>query len=113
MRHLKLYEEFSGPAKAAKFSIDDSAEYQGWTFGETWNGFACPYFEKDVADKMTKDFSDEDWKLYYDAKKNSFIHEPKDEQYETEEFEVTTIDTLDGKKEVWPIGAYFWVWEEA
>jgi hypothetical protein len=36
----------------AKFSLDHSPSFDGEDFGDTWNGWACPTFTKDVAHQI-------------------------------------------------------------
>jgi hypothetical protein len=96
MKHVKLFEDFNRPAMKGTFSLDEKS-YDGYTFGEKWNGFECPYFEKDVADQIMKDM---DGRFENDTYKFEG----------SEDFEPQDIDTEDGKKKVWAIGAYSWTW---
>ena len=36
-------------ARKAKFNIEDGPEFIGYTDGANWNGWAMPYFTRDVA----------------------------------------------------------------
>lgn len=36
----------------SKFQIDDGPIYEGYTNGNHWNGWACPYFTREVADQI-------------------------------------------------------------
>lgn len=38
----------------ARFSVDNGPAYAGFTDGSTWNGWACPYFPKDVAEAIAE-----------------------------------------------------------
>lgn len=69
--------------RKTKFNIDNNENiYEGYTYGDTWNGWACPYFTKEVADKMAKDY---DYTMYYEERIDAFIvanvgaHETLDE----------------------------------
>lgn len=99
-------------AKKALFTIDDMGKFQGWTFGETWNGWQCPFFEFDEAVKIPG--------VTYDKKRNLFIWvqedvpvEERENCVERDEIASTVINTPEGKKEVWPIGNHGWVWDLA
>ena len=87
-------------AKKIKVTIDDENSFYAWTFGDTWNGFEVPYFEKAEADKVAKSIG------------GSFDRVSRDFIFETF-FKSNVINTDEGQKEVWPIGAYSWTWEKA
>ncbi len=88
-------------AKAGEFSLDGGNIYKGYTNGGIWNGWECPYFEKEEADKIAKDYNGE----FVD---DTYVFPNDDDDvYESE-----NLETVDGKKKVWAIGAYAWVWEK-
>ncbi len=91
-------------AKPGFFSIDGETKYAGYTFGDDWNGFECPYFEKEAADKMSMDMMGR-------AEGDTYVFEQEDDEPLTINSEI--IKTVDGDKKVWPIGAYYWVWSDA
>jgi hypothetical protein len=106
MKHMKLFEEFEKPlsvARKTKFYTEDES-YDGWTFDDEWNGFDVPYFEKAVADKIAKDCNG----IYNEKDKTYVFPDENDEEFYKEQ----EIDTTDGKKVVYPIGAYAWTWTE-
>lgn len=104
-RRINMFENFKKPARRSAFAIDDEEGFPGWTFDEEWNGWDCPYFEKDAADKIAAkykgSFSDD-----------AYTFQMEDMEDEPERYESLMIDTEDGKKKVWAIGAYAWVWSE-
>lgn len=118
MKNLKSFDQMfeskkEPKARAAVFSIDDEKKYKGWTFDDDWNGWACPYFEKKEADAIMKDF-----KGKFDKKKNAYLFNPEGDGDKVpladwDVYEMQVIDTPDGKKEVWAIGAWAWVWSES
>jgi hypothetical protein len=84
---------------------------EAWTFGDLWNGWQTPYFEKDKADQIVKDLRDEYPAEFKDnGKTKSYIFTIEGE---TDIFVAQTIQTTEGEKEVYPIGAYSWVWKKA
>lgn len=83
-------------------SIEDKT-FPGYTFGEDWNGFSVPYFEKEQADRIMEALGGE-------YKDDTYTFD--DGYGGEEEYEKQTIDTVDGKKIVYPIGAYNWTWGE-
>lgn len=38
-----------------KFQIEDGPIYEGYTNGNHWNGWACPYFTREVADQIARE----------------------------------------------------------
>lgn len=96
------------------FSIDGALVTKGWTAGDTWNGWECPYFEKDEAEAINKHVSG-----YYDESTDSYkvniegeptTAETPEEMVDT--FESQIIKTPEGDKKVWAMGAYSWVWDK-
>lgn len=39
----------------SKFQIEEGPIYEGYTKGNHWNGWACPYFTKEVADQIARE----------------------------------------------------------
>ena len=62
--------------RKANFEIVDgrSQRYEGYTFGKSWNGWGCPYFTKEIAMEMMKEFNSEDQPARYDEEKDTFIY---------------------------------------
>jgi len=107
MKNIKTYELFERELKKARkstFTIDGEESFEGWTFDDEWNGFACPYFEKEAADKVAKYCNGK-----FDGKDTYSFDE---EREEPEVYTSQMIETVEGKKKVWPIGAWMWTWSE-
>lgn len=99
----------------ARFSIDSLPEttFEGFTAGETWNGWACPYFMNDEAIVVLKDCENNGYRWFYDSGADAFVvsHAEDPEDFEPERFEAIRI-TLDNEDiVVYGIGAYSWTWE--
>lgn len=102
----------------AIFTIDDDGyKFEGYHDPrKKWNGYECPYFEKEVADEMVKVFTkrEKDLNMYYDKNKDVYVydntHYTKDEEtivtYESE-----TINYNGEDIKVYPIGAGSWMWD--
>jgi len=101
-------------ATKSNFSIDGTEQREGYTFGQTWNGWACPYFELETALKIAEFCSlpDEPFIIRYNADKDAFECIEGNEIEDMYEVPAQTIDTVDGLKKVYPIGAFGWVWED-
>ena len=96
----------------AIFTISNPTSYIGYTNGDLWNGWATPYFELSEARKVMTDYNqdrDQDEKMTFDSVTDRFII-PYDE-YEYEEEKGYDIDTEDGMKHLYGIGAYSWIWD--
>ncbi len=95
----------------ACFTIDDQHVYHGYTDGDLWNGFSCPYFEHNEAVRLLTDQGNV-WE--YQAEASAFAVKQADDpdDYEPEVFNRMTIEVDGAPIEVYAIGAYSWVWDE-
>lgn len=93
------------------FSIDIYNEYyEGYHNPEyRWNGWAAPYFTKEIADKIMQNMSSNDCRITYDKEKNQYVVIFNDEQEEIYNMEI--INTDEGKKQVYSIGSCSWTWD--
>lgn len=101
--------------KATSFTIDNlgDKDFPGYSKGDDWNGFACPYFTFDQAQALAEEWRKTGYRARYDADSDSFIFGLDAgggvEQEDTDEFSPVEID---GTK-YYPIGAGCWIWSEA
>lgn len=95
--------------KQSEFTLESlpGRTFKGFTNGESWNGWACPYFEFDTA-VLIKNAHNELGLLdaYYDEEKDSFVFEFPDE---TENYKAEEINV----RKLYPIGNGSWIWEES
>lgn len=100
--------------RKTQFSIDGSdALFVGWTAGERWNGWACPRFTKEEADKVMEDFNLSLHGPYirYDEGTDTY-HVPFNDGEEWDEHKGEIINTFEGPVKVYTIGAGYWVWDD-
>lgn len=97
--------------KKALFQIDDGPVYIGYTNGDRWNGWATPYFPLEEAQKIQAEFSQGvDFPMFYDVNKDEFrIKYDDDEPYI---WKGEDIQTEDGIKHLYGIGAYSHIWDD-
>ena len=90
---------------------DDHNAYIGYTSGRTWNGWATPYFTLEEALKIQADWNNEYNPMTYDEVKDEFrvLYEGEDEPYI---WKGEDIQTVDGVKHLYGIGAYSHIWDE-
>ena len=112
-----LTESASFVLDPAYFSVDtDNAYFKGYHNPKNrWNGWAMPYFTKDVAMEIAQRYSSDEtgYSITYDEQKDVFVME--DENYEDEYIEEIpkyTYGTPDGTKDLYPIGAGCWIWDD-
>ena len=99
----------------AFFNIGNSEYYEGYYDKEVrWNGWARPYFEKEIADCIAHNFSSSDYRIVYDKYTDSFICKiyENDVVSETELIEKKIIETNEGKKELYDFGSIGWTWDD-
>lgn len=91
------------------FTIDGfEAIFEGYTDGSYWNGWACPWFTKEVGLKIAKlnnEVNNIDYFMAYNERTDSFIKLNDDEP---EIFQGQDIDGM----HLYPIGNACWVWDD-
>lgn len=87
--------------------------FEGYTNGERWNGWSCPRFPKEVADKVVDMFNrGVNCKAWYDEENDEYIFTQNHDNIEDEKYDSQLIE-IDGKEiKVYAIGAWGWVWED-
>jgi len=93
--------------KKAQFTMNDiDGEFDGYTCGNTWNSFACPFFTNEQAVHMLEalDYQTFSFTWSYDSDRNVFIV--------CDDGNITEYSAIkrDGMT-LWSIGAYEWVWD--
>lgn len=98
----------------AVFTIGDYPKaYIGYTSGRLWNGFATPCFELDEAKRvMVGNNETAEYPMHYDEVYDQF-YVLDTESGELEKWKAENIQTEEGIKKLYGIGAYSWVWDEA
>lgn len=99
-----------------KFSIDSLLDttFEGFTTGETWNGWACPYFGHDEAVAVLVASENNGYRWFYDPGADTFVvsHIEDPEGFEAQRFEATRINLDNEDIVVYGIGAFSWIWEQ-
>lgn len=95
------------------FTIGESEQYyEGYTDNRLWNGWECPWFTKEVADRMIDDLNKDGVLSTYNTEADSYTVNFEDLDT-TDIFEGRDMETVDGTLHLYPIGAWCWVWDEA
>src|SRR5688572_28108464 len=95
--------------RPATFVIDflgDKA-FKGYTQGEEWNGFACPYFTFNQGQRVMEAWLENGHKAFYSKEKDEFYF-----QMEDGEMDIFPSVEIAGEN-VYPIGNGCWIWSEA
>jgi hypothetical protein len=94
------------------FTIDGVVPaYIGYTDGDTWNGWATPYFEKDQAMRLMEDYNkNTESPMFYNEEFDTFYHFGTD-GYSGEMWKGEKHQTAEGIKTLYGIGAYCWIWD--
>jgi hypothetical protein len=98
--------------RTAKFSIDVYGDqvFDGYTQGETWNGWACPFFTFEQAQRIVQAHKGFELAAWYDKEQDSFAFcFEQDRTADRDEFGSKKIE---GQK-LYPVGSHCWIWEEA
>jgi hypothetical protein len=98
--------------RKTRFVIDTNEKtYEGYTDGTLWNGWECPWFTKEVAEEMMRDFIKEGGEAKYDSETDSYIFQAE-EWDQPDVFDSADVRTEDGIQHLYPIGAWCWIWDE-
>ncbi len=102
--------------KKAYFSIDgDYRFYEGYHYGTNWNGWAIPYFTKEIADEIVKNVCDGiTYTMSYDSDNDRYIAHiiENNKIIETDYFESEYIKLNDTNSiKCYKIGAGYWTWD--
>lgn len=95
--------------RKALFRINDGPVYIGYTNGYLWNGWATPYFPLEEAQKIQADNNEAVFPICHDEEKDEFYQSVYDEPYI---WKGEDIETVDGIKHLYGIGAYSHIWDE-
>lgn len=107
------------PLRAATFRLDDvlgDQSFPGWTLGETWNGWACPYFSLEVAAQIAEQLcasgTEETWTLDEESG-TLYSFEPDAAGPDAEGGDVSIWEptTLHGERVI-ALGSGLWIWSE-
>ncbi len=94
--------------KQSRFVIDTfpGQSFKGYSSNEEWNGWACPYFTFEEAQKIVHAQNSEGTKAWFDEKNDQFIFEMRGDK------EFYPAFQENGQK-LYPIGNGSWIWEES
>ncbi|GAB4523355.1 MAG: hypothetical protein OHK0046_36950 [Anaerolineae bacterium] len=103
--------------RSATFNMDSlPSQFNGYTAGEMWNGWACPFFEREEAEKVLSASEANGYRWEHNAVDDTYIvrHVDDPADYEAEIISPVTIQVNDiGTIKAYAIGAYSWTWQEA
>ena len=100
--------------RSARFKLESLGYeiFHGFTKDEDWNGWDCPYFTFEQAQKVLKNYNQlrriigrNDF-AHYDSSTDAFIF-PTD-MGDAETFPAVT----ESDQKYYPVGAFSWIWEE-
>lgn len=97
--------------KKSLFNIDGfEAIFEGYTDGRHWNGWACPWFTKKVANEIMRinneSYCGVAYQIRYDEEQDAFIQEEGyDEPYVIKGYDIDGLH-------LYPIGNAYWVWDD-
>lgn len=96
--------------RSATFALEflEGQTFEGFTTGETWNGFACPLFSREQAERLAEAWRARGREARYDARSDAFTFQMDggDEEYDT--FPAVAAD----EEKLYPVGASCWIWDE-
>ena len=89
--------------------------FGGYTNGNNWNGWECPYFDKDTAERILRASEQNGYSWEYDIAQDTYTVSHRDDEkgWGPEMFCAVKIVMGEESIRVYGIGAYSWVWEIA
>lgn len=97
--------------REAKFNIDflEGQVFEGYTRGEDWNGFACPYFTFEQAHRLLEAWRSSGRSARYNGEADQFDFEvDASGERERDQFPAVNVDGV----KMYPIGNGCRIWEE-
>ncbi len=107
----------------ARFSIDSfgsGESVEGFTTGDTWNGWDCPYFTVEQGQLVVEALNraEEQSALdsligFYDEPRDAFVFHYRaqsNSEAPEEDWDIFPSQFIEGQK-LYPIGASCWIWE--
>lgn len=86
--------------------------FEGYTTSNIWNGWQCPLFNKENADKICKAYNNEFCQMRYDEENDCYIADYPVDEY-SEKYEGRDY-VVNGKVEhLYAIGSHEWCWAMA
>jgi len=93
----------------ARFAIEWAQRFPGYSRGQRWNGWDCPYFVQGVASRVCERHYDGGF--FFDDARDAFVCWFADDPKEQDVWSGMDIQTEDGIQHVYPIGAGNWIWD--
>lgn len=113
------------PARFSIDGLDPGATVEGFTSGDSWNGWDCPYFTLEQgqlvveafnkAEAINKSAGLDSLIGFYDPSRDAFVfHYPSQAGSASpeEDWDIFPSQVIEGQK-LYPIGAGCWIWERA
>lgn len=99
-----------------RFNIEDyyGAGVVGWTHGETWNGWQTPHFERAEARALIEAqnaVTPHGVAAWFDDETDAVVIEFEGATDGQERYEGAVIETPEGPKHVYAVGAWAWCWD--
>lgn len=105
--------------------LDGGPAFRCWLGDDRWNGFACPFFDRETAERVCREVTTGEmaieagilgvWgKEELDGKLHFFTAtEPSEaEEMETWEPALREVEGVEGEVELWSVGGWAWCWTE-
>jgi hypothetical protein len=96
-------------------TIDDAVFFEGYTAGRTWNGWACPYFPREVGAQIVAHWTrtgEPTLQAHYDAATDAFVFADTAAGGAPETFPSETHLVGGRPMTLYPIGNGSWIWDE-
>lgn len=112
MNLSRVFDMITYPLTAATLCIDEGPVYPGYVdTGVTWNGWACPFFTREVAERIAEAATAGDFTVAYNEERDAFVETTEGFEDEATDYPAQWVLTAEGWLRLYPVGAWAWVWD--
>lgn len=109
-----------GPWRRGQFVLEGlKGSYEGFTRGETWNGWAVPCFDQNIARRIARDYVEaeqaegRECRAWYDEGEDCFVFYDSVYDEEIAYYAMEIAGPRGAPRAVYPLGSNEWTWSEA
>ena len=103
-------EKFKATWRKAKFTIGGDREFEGYHWGNNWNGWACPMFTLEVAREIAADFGSAEMRIEVDGDRVVITDEEWPDEPDVDEGDERERHGIPTMK-LYGIGSHSWCWD--
>lgn len=88
-------------------------QFEGYTVGDTWNGWECPFFTEDVAEDILRASEANGYSWRFSTIHNGYVVSHVDDKWPATCYDGQRVTINGNPVTVYAIGTYEWTWSKA